>query len=410
MKAICSFFVILLLQEAIGGVVKNPPAFSKPVYTDSYLPAAMQVIFHAVEQLKLLQSEEKLEGSTSTVPPKHECQTAYDQTDDQEASTVVTDTTTNPSTRGKNTECGSRAEEVPKGVEISTKSSEISNESTDATSQAIEDSSVHQEAPEVNEETPELNYATPEANYEAPEDVHGVQEANQEIPEENQGSSSMSIDARTPSITETNATVSGPTNATLDQQGSIDETKQKKKEPTVDTVIQEVYEIVKSTPSVFLDEDAVYLGESKSATPISVEKTEIMEDEDDENRFTRLGEKVTQVPRPSLTSYLRRSNVPPSATLQQLASLYDSLSKDARKQGYGKYTGYSDEVLNTLMTSVEGGIAPQLKNILDKVLERNELTRDDAKIKTNQTIQDLDNPSSTLSKEMRPLLPLRYSP
>lgn len=127
-------------------------------------------------------------------------------------------------------------------------------------------------------------------------------------------------------------------------------------------------------------------------------------------RFTRLGEKVTQVPRPSLTSYLRRSKVPPSATLQQLANLYDSLSKDARKQGFGKYTGYSDEVLNTLMTSAEGGVAPQLKKILDKILERNELTRDDAKMRTNQAIRDLDNPSSTLSKELRPLLPLRYSP
>lgn len=127
-------------------------------------------------------------------------------------------------------------------------------------------------------------------------------------------------------------------------------------------------------------------------------------------RFTRLGEKVTQVPRPSLISYLRRSKLPPSATLQQLANLYDSLSKDARKQGFGKYTGYSDEVLNSLETSAEGGIAPQLKKILDKVLERNELTRADAKTRTSQTIRDLDNPSTTLSKELRTLLPLRYSP
>lgn len=119
---------------------------------------------------------------------------------------------------------------------------------------------------------------------------------------------------------------------------------------------------------------------------------------------------MTQVPRPSLNSYLRRSKVRPSATLQQLANLYDSLSKDARKQGFGKYTGYSDEVLNTLETSAEGGIGPQLKKILSRMLEQNELTRDDARMRTSQAIRDLDNPSSVLNKDLRPLLPLRYSP
>lgn len=128
------------------------------------------------------------------------------------------------------------------------------------------------------------------------------------------------------------------------------------------------------------------------------------------HRFCLLGERVTQVPRPSLNNYLRRSKVPLRPTLQQLANLYDAYSKDARKQGFARFTGYSDEVLKTLHSSAEGGVGPQMTQILKKVVERNELTRDDAKLKTSQTLRDLDNPASALSKDLRTLLPLRYTP
>lgn len=126
-------------------------------------------------------------------------------------------------------------------------------------------------------------------------------------------------------------------------------------------------------------------------------------------RFTLLGEKVTQVPRPSLNSYLRRSKVPPKPAIQQLANLYDALSKDARKQGFARFAGYSDDVLTTLQSSAEGGVGPQLKRLLEKVVVRNELTRDDAKKNASQALRDLDNPASALSKDLRCLLPLRYT-
>lgn len=127
-------------------------------------------------------------------------------------------------------------------------------------------------------------------------------------------------------------------------------------------------------------------------------------------RFTLLGEKVSQVPRPSLNSYLKRAKVPVRPALQQLANLYDALSKDARKQGFARFAGYSNEVLKTLHSSAEGGVGPQLKKLLEKVIERNELTRDDAKIKTLQALHDLDDPASALNKDLRCLLPLRYTP
>jgi len=126
-------------------------------------------------------------------------------------------------------------------------------------------------------------------------------------------------------------------------------------------------------------------------------------------RFTLLGEKVTQVPRPSLNSYLKRNKVPPKPALQQLANLYDALSKDARKQGFARFAGYSNEVLKDLQSSAEGGVGPQLKKLLEKVVKGNELTRDDAKMKTLQALRDLDDPASALSKDLRRLLPLRYT-
>ncbi|XP_076645004.1 ecdysone-inducible gene E3 [Halictus rubicundus] len=509
MNAVRGFLAALLVYQAMGGPVKSPPAFSKPVYSDSYLPAAMQVIFHAVDQLKLAQSDNAREAISSTTP------ISLSESDEKsKVSSTTVGATTGQANEEKEEDGGSAdVEETTNRVENTTKALQPSDESTKGTSsqqellatspsyqelpqatsndqklleaslgyqglpqatlssqevgeatpdyqgllppdvvllshlellesiashhdlpgailnhpavpeaslsdeQPLETSSSHQEPTEVssshqeppesisepsevNAETPELNYATPETNYETPELEHSAQETNEEVPEVNHELDSSSIvpEASTESID-----VSG----TSSSSGSIIRSEQKKKEPTIDSVVREVYEIVKPTPSGLADD---VVGESKSAIGVSVEKLETLEDEDDENRFTRLGERVTQVPRPSLTSYLRRAKVPPSATLQQLANLYDSLSKDARKQGFGKYTGYSDEVLNTLETSAEGGVAPQLKTILEKVLERNELTREDAKTRTRQAVKDLDNPSSNLSRELRPLLPLRYSP
>ncbi|XP_051159699.1 uncharacterized protein LOC127280610 isoform X2 [Leptopilina boulardi] len=97
-----------------------------------------------------------------------------------------------------------------------------------------------------------------------------------------------------------------------------------------------------------------------------------------------------------------------SASLQQLASLYDALNKDARGQGFVIYTGFSDEVIKTLSSSIKAGIGFQLKKILEKSLERGELTRDNSKIQAQKTINDLKDTKSYLSTDLRRLLPLRY--
>ncbi|EZA57835.1 hypothetical protein DMN91_002392 [Ooceraea biroi] len=413
MKILCSLMMVLILRPAIAGIVRKPPAFSTPIYSNSYLPAAMQVIFHAVEQLKLLQAEEILQEhlasktttttttSRTTRPMKHQLQS----TTPAGISTAIVSSAT-----------AKVQEETSETLELSLTSipaseaySEGSPDNLMEAAQLVEtsDASVsdrdHEEVPEANAETTEINYATPETNYESPESVQETQEQNQELPEksEEEMSSTNGGSATEVSVVDATSQYDGASFITDPPSG------QKKEQSSVDRVVDEIYEIVKTTTPSFNEEPEN--SESKNATKTSSEKENEEADEEEETRFTLLGEKVVQVPRPSLSSYLRRTKVPSRPALQQLANLYDVLSKDARKQGYARFAGYSDEVLKDLQSSAEGGVGPQLKKLLEKVIERNELTRDDAKMRTSQALRDLDDPASALSKDLRRLLPLRYT-
>ncbi|XP_011162816.3 uncharacterized protein LOC105197909 [Solenopsis invicta] len=414
MKILCSLMVIMIFRQAIAGIVRKPPAFSTPVYSNSYLPAAMQVIFHAVEQLKLLQVEEILQEeltiSLSTSTTQSMKQQRQPQSTTPEGISIISTATT--------AKVHDEKTEIPITLTLASKVSsqglsktydepiKIAQRLATSTASVVFD---HKETPEVNEETTEKNYelpATPETNHESPEPVQEIQESNQEVPEKSEESSSnteRSFDDTSKFSRHDDASHQQSTQASVTQVSSY----QKKKTPTVDSVVDKIHEIVKTTTSLF-SEESDDTDESKSVET-SIEKSEKIEDEEEDSRFCLLGERVAQVPRPSLNQYLRRSKVPPKPSLQQLANLYDSLSKDARKQGFARFAGYTDEVMKILYSSAEGGIGPQLKQLLEKVVERNELTRDDAKLKTSQALRDLDNPASSLSKDLRPLLPLRYT-
>ncbi|XP_011266262.1 uncharacterized protein LOC105257379 [Camponotus floridanus] len=418
MKILFSLTVILILRQAIAGIVRKPPAFSTPIYSNSYLPAALQVTFHAVEQLKLLQTEEISQESLTKSPTTQSMVYQQPQSTTLAGTSMITTATTTKVPNDK-TETLEMLASIPISQTSSQGSSKIYDDFTEVTQHAETSISSglidHEESPEVNEEMAEINYelsATPETNYELPELVQEeTPESNQEFPEK---SEEFSITENSFSKTSKDEILQ---HDDVSQQQSIQISSvtkamdsQKKKDPTVDSVVDEIYGIVKTSTSPFSEESDI-IDESKSATGILIEKmTETIEDEEEETRFTLLGEKVSQVPRPSLNSYLKRAKVPARPALQQLANLYDALSKDARKQGFARFAGYSDEVLKTLHSSAEGGVGPQLKKLLEKVVERNELTRDDAKIKTSQALCDLDDPASALNKDLRRLLPLRYTP
>ncbi|XP_015185406.1 PREDICTED: uncharacterized protein LOC107071169 [Polistes dominula] len=385
MKLIYNFLVLLFVREAFGAVARKPPAFSNPVYSNAYLPAAMQVIFHAVDQLKIIQAEKTMETtSIASTSSSISSTSTFVQMNEPTTMGIIDD-----DDNTKETEIMEMAETVTKS--FNNKNEEklyynVEYPTTTLGSSIIDDE--HQELPESHEETPEMNYATPETNYEKAEMVEKEDtiEMNQELPEINEEESNIDSKDLTSSTTTTTTT---NTKVSVENQ------------PSIDSIVEGIYEILKPTSTDIYEDGYDEYNENL--------KKEKIEEENDENRFMMLGEKVTQVPRPSLSNYLKRAKVEPRASLVQLASLYDALGKDARKQGYGKYFGYSKEVLQVLETSSEGGIGPQLKTLLDKLLERNELTREDAKNKTNMVIRDLQDPASELSKDLRNLLPLRFS-
>ncbi|XP_032679064.1 uncharacterized protein LOC116847792 isoform X2 [Odontomachus brunneus] len=386
----CSLMVVLTLRQATAGIVRKPPAFATPVYSNSYLPAAMQVIFHAVEQLKLVQSEEML-LEHSTAKPLPTIQSMKHQ-QPQSTTPKATSAISTAATTAMHSEVAGTSSSISPANFVTKVSSHGSSETYDdltKTVQRMEASTASVPASFDHEESPE----------ELNQEVSEVSEGNKTPTNENAFSGTPEIE----SSSDDDASPQRSTQATVS--GTPDDSK--RKEPTIDSIVDEIYVIVRPTMSPLI-EDSNVTDKSKGMTGISIEKMENIEDEEEETRFTLLGEKVAQVPRPSLNSYLRRTKVPPTYALQQLADLYDALSKDARKQGLARYTGYSDDVLKVLQSSAEGGVGPQLKSLLEKVIERNELTRDDAKTKTAKALRDLDNPASPLNKDLRRLLPLRY--
>ncbi|TGZ49700.1 uncharacterized protein Impe3 [Temnothorax longispinosus] len=419
MKILCSLMVIMILRQAIAGIVRKPPAFSTPVYSNSYLPAAMQVIFHAVEQLKLLQAEELLQLETVTASPTSTTQSMKDQqpqsTTPQGISIIPTATTAK--VHDQKTDIPMVLTSTQANKVSSQGSSKIYDDSTEiaqlfvtSTASVVSDN-YHKETPEVNEETTETNYelpATPETNHELPEPVQETQEPNQEVSEES-AEKSPNTERSSGEVSTTQTPRHDVVSQQQSTQASVTQVSddQKKTEPSVDSVVDKIHGIVRTTTSLF-SEESDGSDESKSVGT-SIEKSEQIEDEEEETRFCLLGERVAQVPRPSLNQYLKRSKVPSKPALQQLANLYDSLSKDARKQGFARYAGYTDDILKILQSSAEGGVGPQLKQLLEKVVERNELTRDDAKMRTSQALRDLDDPASALNMDLRRLFPLRYT-
>lgn len=153
-----------------------------------------QVIFHAVEQLKLFQTEEILQESLVTNSTSATQSMIYQQSQSTipvETSMITTATTTK--VYDEKIETPEILASIPVSQTSSQGSSEIYNDLTEATQHA-ETSTLsglvdHEESPEINEEMAEMNYespATPETNQELPEPVQETQESNQKLPEKSE--------------------------------------------------------------------------------------------------------------------------------------------------------------------------------------------------------------------------------
>ncbi|XP_015108779.1 uncharacterized protein LOC107035727 [Diachasma alloeum] len=388
MKLIYFCLVVLLMHGVNAEITRKQPQYSKPIYSNSYLPAAMQVIFYAVDQIRNFPPEQGELGSSTTLP------TTIPHAPGQHQPTPVSPTPIPTVLVLTQTE---KPLEKPLQAAIIAEPSPIITPSTP----------VIEQKPELSEETPEAVYGTPETNHETPEASQEIQEANQEDsatpnPQENPTSPvSASKTSPAPASSPSEESSEGGKEKSKDKgkgEGS------KRREPTIDSVVQEIYGIVKENKS----KDSSESKESSEGRGSNDDSEENEGEEYDEDRFTMLGEKVVQVPRPSLLAYLKRARITLRCSLEQLAILYDALSKDARRQGFVKFSGYTDEVLRTLETSAEGGIGPQLQRLLEKIVERKEVTRDDTKAKIAEALKDLKEPGSNLNSDLRRLLPLKF--
>lgn len=189
--------------------------------------------------------------------------------------------------------------EIP-AISISTQASEVSSQGSSkiydnsteiaqrlatSTASVVSESTYHTETPEVNEETTETNYelsGTPETNHESPESAQETQELNQEVTEkseENSSSTERFVDEVSKIQTLQYNDSSRSTQASVAQVSDDP----KKKDPTVDSVVSEIYGIVKTTTSYFSEESDS--SDQLKSVETSIEKSEKIEDEEEETRW-----------------------------------------------------------------------------------------------------------------------------
>lgn len=243
-----------------------------------------------MEQMKLIQTEEILQtelATSSSISMTQSMKDRQPQSTTPEGISMISTATT--------TKVHKESIEIPM-IKTSTQASEVSSQGSSevydnsteilqrfATSTAsVVSDNYHVETPEVNEEITEMNYElspTPETNHESPEPVQESQESNQEVSEESEeNSSNIERSVEITQAPQYNDSTSQLTQTSVTQVSDDP----KKKDPTVDSVVSEIYGIVKTTTSFFSEESDS--SESKSDIEISIEKSEKIEDEEEESR------------------------------------------------------------------------------------------------------------------------------
>ncbi|XP_072934099.1 uncharacterized protein ImpE3 [Epargyreus clarus] len=92
----------------------------------------------------------------------------------------------------------------------------------------------------------------------------------------------------------------------------------------------------------------------------------------------------------------------------RLLLLYDLLSREAKRQRLSDYSGFSPDVMKTLVESSGGGARAQLSMALAKMVERKDCGHDYANNRAREMVVELAKDESKLSSELRYLQPLVY--
>ncbi|XP_050352981.1 uncharacterized protein LOC126775228 [Nymphalis io] len=97
-----------------------------------------------------------------------------------------------------------------------------------------------------------------------------------------------------------------------------------------------------------------------------------------------------------------------SSSNLRLLLLYDLLSRDAKRQKLSDYSGFSPDVMKTLVDSSDAGARAQLSMALSKMVERHDCGHEYANNRAKEMVVELAKDESLLSSELRYLQPLVY--
>ncbi|KPI98954.1 hypothetical protein RR46_10272 [Papilio xuthus] len=97
-----------------------------------------------------------------------------------------------------------------------------------------------------------------------------------------------------------------------------------------------------------------------------------------------------------------------SSSNLRLLLLYDLLSREAKRQRLSDYSGFSPDVMKTLVESSSGGAREQLRMALSKMVDRHDCEHEYANNRAKEMVAELAKDESKLSTEIRYLQPLVY--
>uniref|UniRef100_A0A182W080 Uncharacterized protein n=1 Tax=Anopheles minimus TaxID=112268 RepID=A0A182W080_9DIPT len=135
--------------------------------------------------------------------------------------------------------------------------------------------------------------------------------------------------------------------------------------------------------------------------------------EDNANEFRRLYDDNYRGPVSVLvlekgTKKGGKKRIPPTKPYLHMLVLYDLLKREAKKNMYSIYEGYSEAILDELTQMNFSTAKEQLHYALTQLLERKDIEKSDVVSRSKQMITDLDTRNSAITKALEVVPPLRF--
>ncbi|XP_035900445.1 uncharacterized protein LOC118506839 [Anopheles stephensi] len=135
--------------------------------------------------------------------------------------------------------------------------------------------------------------------------------------------------------------------------------------------------------------------------------------EDNANEFRRLYDDNYRGPISVLvlekgTKKGGKKRVPPTKPYLHMLVLYDLLKREAKKNMYSIYEGYSEAILSELYQMNFATAKDQLHYALTQLLERKDIEKSDVVSRSKQMITDLNTRNSAITMALEVVPPLRF--